>query len=139
MKNNFFQYSKDKQEVSSRILELEKAYIGFYSIGLYPLSLAYNSAMHSTFPRLLLSPRPGRELFGAINKKTLSSMDPDHINRISSMAINKSDIQSKDSYNSLADLFLRCDLVVLTSNSKHIESDLNEAIALRKSLKRVIL
>jgi hypothetical protein len=64
--------------IRSRILGLEQGLVGFYSIGLYPASLAYNSAMHGGGDRLLLAPRPGRSLLGAFSPSDLSGMDPTH-------------------------------------------------------------
>ena len=42
MQNNFFSESSSESEIRNRYLALERGSIGFYSIGLYPASLAYN-------------------------------------------------------------------------------------------------
>ena len=82
--NGFFDSSLDAEGVRRRILELETGRVGFYSIGLYPASLAYNCVMQQIEQdRLLLAPRPGRSLLGAFSKSALAEMDPAHLARIS--------------------------------------------------------
>ena len=87
MLNSFFADSLDQDTVRRRILELEDGLVGFYSIGLYPASLAYNSAMHGGGDRLLLAPRPGRSLFGAFTPRDLSGMDPLHVATMEKMLL----------------------------------------------------
>ena len=79
MKNDFFIKSNDRDSIGRRIFQLDKAKVGFYSIGLYPASLAYNCAMQSERTNLLLAPRPGRELFGAFSDDLISDLDLDCI------------------------------------------------------------
>ena len=43
--NGFFPPSLDRDQVRQRVWELEQGKVGFYSVGLYPASLAYNCAM----------------------------------------------------------------------------------------------
>ncbi len=134
MQNNFFKQSTDPQTIRKRLLQLETAKIGFYSIGLYPASLAYNCAMQTDGSRLLLAPRTNRELLGAFPKQILEGMDKDHINTLNSMSSHLEN--GTQVLNTLSDLILRCELVVLAANSNHIESDLNEACRLRNQLNR---
>lgn len=134
MLNSFFADSLDQDTVRRRILDLEDGRVGFYSIGLYPASLAYNSAMHGGGDRLLLAPRPGRSLFGAFSPRDLSGMDPLHVATMEKMLLHERDGQVRQ--NSLRTLIELCDLVVLTANSNHIEQDLLEACELRRELGR---
>ena len=134
MLNSFFADSLDQDTVRRRILDLEDGLVGFYSIGLYPASLAYNSAMHGGGDRLLLAPRPGRSLFGAFTPRDLSGMDPLHVATMEKMLLHEQN--GKVRPNSLRTLIELCDLVVLTANSNHIEQDLHEACELRRELGR---
>lgn len=134
MLNSFFADSLDQDTVRRRILDLENGRVGFYSIGLYPASLAYNSAMHGGGDRLLLAPRPGRSLFGAFTPRDLSGMDPLHVATMEKMLVHEQDGEVRP--NSLRTLIELCDLVVLTANSNHIEQDLHEACELRRELGR---
>ena len=63
--NGFFELNLDPTLIRERLLALEQGKVGFYSVGLYPAALAYNCAMQTDGSRLLLAPRPGRELLGA--------------------------------------------------------------------------
>tara|TARA_Y100001968_G_scaffold149395_1_gene136639 strand:+ start:1812 stop:3323 length:1512 start_codon:yes stop_codon:yes gene_type:complete len=134
MQNSFFKIPYDKQSLSNRLLELNKAKIGFYSVGLYPLSLAYNCVMQTDLDHLLLAPRTGRELFGAFSNNLLDEMESKYLNKIEKMSIHYEDDQRVT--NSLEYLILTCDLIVLSSNSNHIEEDLEEAIKIRSKLQR---
>ncbi|WP_017324651.1 hypothetical protein [Synechococcus sp. PCC 7336] len=134
MQNNFFSDSLDKRSLKQRIRQLSRAKIGFYSIGLYPASLAYNSAMQKSEKSLLLAPRPGRELLGAFSEEEIHGMDPKHVAKMIRMAHHKEEGQSVP--NSLEYLILRCDLVLLSANSKYIEQDLAEAQAIKEKLQR---
>ncbi|HGY5535671.1 MAG TPA: hypothetical protein ACN46Q_01765, partial [Prochlorococcus sp.] len=64
MDNSFFNKYMDAESIQHRIRTLETGNVGFYSVGLYPASLAYNCAMQADTVSLLLAPRPGRELLG---------------------------------------------------------------------------
>ena len=134
MKNNFFFEAKDRESISLRLAELDKAKVGFYSVGLYPASLAYNCAMHSIEEVLMLAPREGRDLLGAFDAAALVDMNPDYIHKIKEMSINKK--EGKNSVNTLHDLIEKCELVILSSNSNHVKNDLNEACIIRKQLHR---
>jgi hypothetical protein len=134
MLNSFFADSLDQDTVKRRILALEQGRVGFYSIGLYPASLAYNSAMHGGGEPLMLAPRPGRSLFGAFSPRDLSGMDPAHVATMERMVRHERDGRVEE--NTLRDLIEACDLVVLTANSNHIEQDLHEACELRRELGR---
>ncbi|QNG26457.1 hypothetical protein [Synechococcus sp. HK01-R] len=133
--NTFFPRSLDAEPIRRRILELESGRVGFYSVGLYPASLAYNCAMQQDeTPNLLLAPRPGRDLFGAFPPAALEGMDPAHVDAVERMASHFSEGQRLT--NTLADLLQRCELVVLSANSNHVEEDLAEACRLREELGR---
>ena len=134
MHNSFFADSLDQATIRSRILGLEQGLVGFYSIGLYPASLAYNSAMHGGGDRLLLAPRPGRSLLGAFSPSDLAGMDPTHVATMERMVRHERDGRLQEY--TLRDLIELCDLVVLTANSNHMEQDLIEACELREELER---
>ncbi len=134
MRNNFFDYTDEPGFILNRLKEIELGKIGFYSIGLYPASLAYNCAMQTNGETLLLAPRPGRELLGAFPEETISGMDQKHVDSMMKMG---SHYQGKSLVsNNLADLILRCELVMLSSNSNHVENDLKYALHLRQELNR---
>ena len=132
--NSFFNESYSREHIALRIKEVLRGKVGFYSVGLYPASLAYNCAMQNQDLNILLAPRKGRELFGAFSDRDVSEMDSDIKNKIESMATQKDGNLSK--YNTLEDLIINCELVVLSSNSKHIINDVNKAFELRKKLNR---
>jgi hypothetical protein len=135
MQNSFFSSSLDKRAIRSRIRKLcRNAKVGFYSIGLYPASLAYNSAMQNTEKSLLLAPRSGRSLLGAFSEDDIRGMDPKHVEQLGRMAVHKEENELVD--NDLEYLIEKCDLVLLTSNSKYIEKDVAEACAIRKKINR---
>ena len=134
MNNNFFNKPLVDNLIPLKIKELNSGKVGFYSIGLYAASLAYNCAMQTDGTRLLLAPRPGRELLGAFSKETLEGMDPDHVHTMLNMGTHLEG--EKTVNNNLSDLILRCEIVVLSANSNHIEKDLYEACQLRRHLKR---
>ncbi|MEX1323650.1 MAG: hypothetical protein AB1Z21_05565, partial [Synechococcaceae cyanobacterium] len=134
MQNSFFADSLDQDTVKERILALEQGRVGFYSIGLYPASMAYNSAMHGSSDRLLLAPRPGRSLLGAFSAKDRAGMDPAHVATVEGMAHHQVDGRAEP--HNLASLIEQCDLVLLSANSNHIEQDLQEACDLRRELGR---
>ncbi|HHP7232709.1 MAG TPA: hypothetical protein ACFCUY_17860 [Xenococcaceae cyanobacterium] len=134
MKNSFFNDSLDKKVIKQRIRQLSKAKVGFYSIGLYPASLAYNSAMQKSEKSLLLAPRPGRDILGAFTDDEIRGMDPRHVSKMRRMATHKE--ENELVLNSLEYLIAKCDLVVLSANSKYVEQDLTEACALRERLRR---
>ncbi|MDJ0577964.1 MAG: hypothetical protein QNJ65_22745 [Xenococcaceae cyanobacterium MO_234.B1] len=134
MRNSFFDDSLDKKVIKQRIRQLDKAKVGFYSIGLYPASLAYNSAMQKSAKSLLLAPRPGRELLGGFTEEEIGGMDPRHVTKMHRMATHK---EGDDSVpNNLEYLIAKCDLVILSANSKYVEQDLAEACVIREKLKR---
>ena len=135
MENNFFNKKLDEFLLKSFLKNIFNCKVGFYSVGLYPASLAYNCAMHSNSENILLAPRPGRDLFGAFPKDTLSKMDPKIIKRISNMAYSL-DEDSKNILNTLSSLILKCDIVILAANSNHIQEDIVSAIKLKKELNR---
>jgi len=47
MRNSFFDQSLDAGAIRRRVQELSTGKVGFYSVGLYPASLAYNCAMQN--------------------------------------------------------------------------------------------
>ena len=85
MRNSFFDQSLDPQAIRERVLEVESGKVGFYSVGLYPGSLAYNCAMQNEAGRLMLAARPGRELLGAFDEETLATMDHGHVETVLDM------------------------------------------------------
>ncbi|MEM8673166.1 MAG: hypothetical protein AAGF83_04750 [Cyanobacteria bacterium P01_G01_bin.67] len=134
MRNSFFDDSLDKRSIKKRIRRLSKAKIGFYSVGLYPGSLAYNSAMQKSEKSLLLAPRPGRDLMGAFSEEEIRGMDPRHVVKMERMACHR---QGEELINNdLEYLIDKCDLVLLTANSKYIEQDLIEACKIREKINR---
>ena len=134
MHNTFFSDLKDSDYLSYRLNQLESGKVGFYSIGLYPASLAYNSAMQTQGSDLLLAPRPGRQLLGAFPSEIIQGMDHNHVLTMRNMGQHNDG--SKSISNTLADLIERCELVVLSANSNHIEEDLLEAKMLRDQMNR---
>ena len=133
--NGFFPRSLDRDQVRQRVWELERGKVGFYSVGLYPASLAYNCAMQQRDEdNLLLAPRPGRDLLGAFAQSALDGMDPQHVASVERMGTHHQEGTRR--VNSLADLLKRCELVVLSANSNHVEEDLQEACRLREELGR---
>ena len=135
MENKFFNGTIDKFSIDSFLKNIINSKVGFYSVGLYPASLAYNCAMHSKKINILLAPRPGRELFGAFSEDVLSNMEPKIIEKIVKMAspVGK---RIQDKYNNLESLILNCDIVILASNSNHIQEDIELAIKLKQDLRR---
>ena len=134
MRNSFFDQSLDAAAIRRRVKELAIGKVGFYSVGLYPASLAYNCAMQNAKGRLLLAPRPGRDLLGAFPKETIANMDDEHVETVLDMGSRRSG--GERVANTLSDLIERCDLVMLSANSNHIEEDLTEACRLRHQLGR---
>ena len=134
MRNSFFSDSLDKRSIKQRIRSLSRAKIGFYSVGLYPASLAYNSVMQKSEKSLILAPRPGRDLMGAFSEDEIRGMDPKHVVKMERLAHHKEEDRSVP--NDLEYLIDKCDLVLLTSNSKYIEQDLIEACRVRKQMER---
>ncbi len=134
MQNSFFDNSLDQDSIKQRILALENGKVGFYSVGLYPASLAYNCAMQTDGKSLLVAPRSGRSLMGAFSEDAIQGMDPEHVERMHHMAVHEQGHQ--ETPNTLAYLLENCDLVVLSANSNHIEQDLQDACDLRAELNR---
>ena len=134
MDNSFFNKYMDAESIQHRIRTLETGNVGFYSVGLYPASLAYNCAMQADCVSLLLAARPGRELLGAFPEGSLDGMNECHLASVISMGTHLQDGVPVN--NTLADLINRCELVVLSANSNHVEVDLQEACRLRDELKR---
>ena len=134
LSNSFFREPYSSESVAKRIREVLNGKVGFYSVGLYPASLAYNCALQNEGFNILLAPRDGRELFGAFSNIDISEMDNGIKHKIESMAISKDDNSGR--YNTLKDLIINCELVVLSSNSKHIINDVNLAFKLKKELNR---
>ncbi len=134
MKNNFVENIKDEKYFYSLIKDIENSKVGFYSVGLYPASLAYNCAMHGKSNNILLAPRGDRDLLGAFSNDVISDMDNEIIEKIKRMGNYSSEgkIKSFD----LEDLLLKCEVVILASNSNHIQYDVKNALELRKNLKR---
>jgi len=133
--NAFFPRSLDGDLIKQRILDLEAGKVGFYSVGLYPASLAYNCAMQqATEQSLMLAPRPGRALLGAFPASAREGMDADHVACLERMATHEENGARVP--NTLSDVIRECELVVLAANSNHIEEDLQEACRLRRELGR---
>ncbi len=134
LSNSFFSQPYSTEPIALRIREVLNGKVGFYSVGLYPASLAYNCALQNEGLNILLAPREGRELFGAFSNIDLSEMDIGVRNKIESMAISSN--EKLGGYNTLKDLIINCELVVLSSNSRHIINDVNLAFKLKKELNR---
>ena len=134
MQNSFFDCSVDAASIRRRVLELDSAKVGFYSVGLYPASLAYNCAMQNAAGRLMLAARPGRDLLGAFSQDAIDSMDTGHVETVIGMGTSPKGGEQVP--NTLRDLIERCELVVLSANSNHVEEDLQEACRLREELGR---
>ena len=134
MNNSFFRQLNNKESFYSLLEDIESCKVGFYSVGLYPASLAYNCAMHSESNNILLAPRPGRDLLGAFSKDVLSNMEHKIIEKVEGMG--NYFFEGKSKTNTLEDLLLKCKIVILASNSNHIQNDIRYAIELRKSLNR---
>lgn len=139
MHNSFFDHSLDAASIRQRVREVVAGKVGFYSVGLYPASLAYNCAMQNEAGRLLLAARPGRQLLGAFAHDVVESMDRDHVERVLDMGTHR--VSGERVPNTLQDLILRCEVVVLSANSNHVEEDLLDACRLRDELgrERVVL
>ena len=134
MNNSFFDDSLDKKYINQRIRELENSKIGFYSIGLYPASIAYNCAMQKGEASLLLAPRPGRKLMGAFSEEAIAGMDPNCVAAMERMAHHKEG--TKVVPNTLEYLIVNCELVILSANSNYIEQDLEQARKIREKFGR---
>ncbi|MEM9155149.1 MAG: hypothetical protein AAGB13_08945 [Cyanobacteria bacterium P01_F01_bin.33] len=134
MRNSFFDDSLDKESIQRRIAELDKGATGFYSIGLYPASLAYNAIMQRAETSLLLAPRSGRDLLGAFSDEALQGMDSDHVEFMQYISQHREGGERVP--NTLEYLIVNCELVVLGANSKYIESDLEKARRIRDRLGR---
>lgn len=134
MRNSFFKESLDKDYVKQRIRSLGNGKVGFYSIGLYPASIAYNCAMQKGQVPLALAARPNRDLLGAFSKEAIAGMDPKHLKTVNAMGCHREG--GKIVPNSLPWLIQTCDLVVLSANSNYIEQDLIEACHIREQLQR---
>ena len=134
MRNSFFDHSLDAASIRVRVREVMAGKVGFFSVGLYPASLAYNCAMQNEAGRLLLAARPGRDLLGAFSPEVVDSMDSDHVERVLDMGTHR--VSGERIPNTLHDLILRCEVVVLSANSNHVEEDLLEACRLREELGR---
>ena len=133
--NGFFPRSLDADLIKQRILDLENGRVGFYSVGLYPASLAYNCAMQqASIDSLMLAPRPGRELLGAFPESARQGMDDEHVAAME--RISSRELDGRRVPNTLRDLIRDCELVVLAANSNHIEEDLQLACELRQELGR---
>ena len=85
MKNNFVENIKDEKYFNSLIEGIENSKVGFYSVGLYPASLAYNCGMHGKSNNILLAPRQDRDLLGAFSNDVISDMDNEIIEKIKRM------------------------------------------------------
>ena len=134
MNNVFIKKLKDEKYFYSLIEGIKNCKVGFYSVGLYPASLAYNCAMHSESDNILLAPRDGRNLLGAFSKDVLLNMEDEIIKKIERMG--HYFYEGKRKPYSLKDLLLQCEIVILASNSNHIQNDIKHALDLRKSLTR---
>ena len=111
MQNNFIENINDEKYFYSLIKDIEKMKVGFYSVGLYPASLAYNCAMHGNSNNILLAPREDRDLLGAFSNDVLSDMDNETIEKIKRMGHYSSEGIRKSF--DLKDLILGCEIVIL--------------------------
>ena len=134
MNNSIIKKLYDEKYLYSLIEDLENCKIGFYSVGLYPASLAYNCAMHGKSNNILLAPRNGRDLLGAFSKDVLSNMENDIIEKIKRMG--HYFFEGRRKTYDLKELLLKCEIVILASNSNHIQDDVKDALEIRKNMKR---
>ena len=134
MKNSFIKTLNDEKYFYSLLENLENCKVGFYSVGLYPASLAYNCAMHGKSNNIILAPRKGRDLLGAFSNDVLLGMDNEILEKIEEMG--HYSIEGRRKSFDLKDLILKCEIVILASNSNHIQEDVVHALELRKTLKR---
>ena len=134
MINNFFNKKDEEFSFKAFLKNIYNSKVGFYSVGLYPASLAYNCALHSKKRNLLLAPRHGRDLLGAFSKDNLAEMDEVIIEKILEMSF-ENDTYKRKQFD-LPDLILNCDIVFLASNSNHIKEDISRAIKLKKELNK---
>ncbi|MEL6440229.1 MAG: hypothetical protein AAFQ80_13355 [Cyanobacteria bacterium J06621_8] len=135
MKNNFFNSdSLEKTAIKQRLWRLNNAKIGFYSVGLYPASLAYNAVMQKGSKSLLLAPRSGRDLLGAFSPKEIAGMDLEHTEKMRQISQHRQG--NRTVVNDLEYLVNNCDIIILSANSKYIEEDLAEACRLKEKLNR---
>ena len=134
MSNSFLRGLNNENLIFSLLESIENCKVGFYSVGLYPASLAYNCAMHSELNNILLAPRVGRDLLGAFSRDVLSNMESEIIAKIEMMGHYIHEGKKKNY--TLEDLLLKCEIVILASNSNHIQDDVSKALELRKSLNR---
>lgn len=134
MINTFFVNCDSSKSIVKRIKEVVTSKIGIYSIGPYAASLAYNSVMHSDLNNILLAPRKGRDLFGAFNKESIDGMDQQHLNSVYKLSVHLNG--SVRTTNTLEYLIENCELVLIASNSSHVENDLLVANDLRERLNR---
>ena len=74
MKNNFIENINEEKYFCSLIEDIDNSKVGFYSVGLYPASLAYNCAMHGKSNNILLAPREDRDLLGAFSNDVISCL-----------------------------------------------------------------
>ena len=86
MNNSFFSQLNNEESFYSLLEDIESCKVGFFSVGLYPASLAYNCAMHSESNNILLPPRPGRDLLGAFSKDVLSNMENKIIEKVEAVS-----------------------------------------------------
>ena len=110
MENNFLTDKEDEISIDLFLKNINSCKVGFYSVGLYPASLAYNCAMHFGQNNILLAPRPGRELFGAFSNDELSKMDPEIIGKIKQMGTYSDNGDSH--YYELPDLIKKCNIIL---------------------------
>ena len=75
LSNSFFAEPYSSEPLAIRIREVLNGKVGFYSVGLYPASLAYNCALQNEGFNILLAPRDGRELFVVFSASYFSVMD----------------------------------------------------------------
>ena len=108
------------------IEDIDNSKVGFYSVGLYPASLAYNCAMHGKSNNILLAPREDRDLLGAFSNDVLSQMDNEILEKIKRMGHYSSEGKRKSF--DLKHLLLECELVILASNSNHIQDEVKNAL-----------
>ena len=118
MNNNFIENINDKKYFYSFTKDIEKSKVGFYSVGLYPASLAYNCAMNGNSKNILLAPRKDRDLLGAFSKDVLSDMDEEIIEKIKRMGHYFTEGKRKSF--DLKDLLLECEIVILAVSYTHL-------------------
>ena len=132
MQNSFFDSSVDAASIRRRVLELDSAKVA-YSVGCTRLAgLQLRNAERSG--AVDAGRPPGSGPARCLQPGRHHSMDTGHVETVIGMGTSTK--AGGQVPNTLQDLIERCELVVLSANSNHVEEDLREACRLREELGR---